>query len=657
MLSVLGQLGAPESVMSPIREGELAAADHAWEFIKNSRLAGRKWLLVFDDADDPAALAVGRGSPADGSGWLRPDVGGMVIVTTRNRDQRVWGHWARIRELEPLDDNASASVLRDLAPSIRESAVELGRRLGGLPLALHLAGTYMASPFARWNSFADYLGALDSEGLSGALAELDDPGAQARATVTRTWEMSLEALSAEGRPHARGLLFYLSCFAAATPVPSALLDPALLGPILRKPGRRPAANATAVAGSDAAAIRTRERLRDSGMYALAAVGLVNVTADPSAPGHRFVIVHPVIADVNRIGLLASARDEFQIVSLTAVTTMRAACGSLNVRDPADWPTWRRLIPHATALLSWASPALDEANLATLVTTVAISARALWRSGNPAAAEDLARSALTAALRLGADHPATLVARTQLAQAIALSRYYEAEQMLRSLLPDQRRVLGKDHHDTLATERVLARLTGLQGRYQEAERMYRRLLAHRLRLLGLQHPETLATRHGLAGMVERLGHYQEAEVMFRTLLDDQRQFLGDDHQECLEIRSGLGRSIEDQSRHQEAEQLYQQLLADEGRVLGEDHPGTLNTRQNLARVIAAQGRMSQAEQLYRQLFADRERILGKDHPITIATREFLAEAAKNSNATLAGQPGIAPVEALMHTSSPNKQGLH
>jgi len=641
MLEVLAQLGAPESVTRLVQEGAPTAPERAWDFVSGSRAAGKRWLLVFDDADNPAVLAAaGKEDPADGTGWLRPGLPGMVMVTTRRRDPRIWGRKVQQRELEPLDDEVAADVLGDLAPLLREHAREpakdLGHRLGGLPLALHLAGTYLASPFARWHSFADYLQALDSDGLASALADLDDPSAQARVTITRTWELSLDALAADGRPQALRLLFLLSCYAPVTPIPTALLQPQLLGDIL--PGEKPGDH-----GPD-----WQRRLRDAGLHGLSVVGLINATGDPGGSHDRAVTVHPVVADVNRSRLLTTARHELPAISKTAVGLLRAACQDLDTRNPADWPTWRRLVPHTAALLGWLGPHMDDDTLADLVTLAAMSARALWRGGNPAAAERRAQASMKAAGRLGADHPASLTARSQLAQVVALTRFAEAEQMLRQLLADQHRILGDEDRDTMVSQRVLARLAGLQGRHQEAERMYRRLLADRQRLLGDEHPETLATRHGLAGMVERVGEYAEAERMFRELLAVQQRILGEDHQECLEIRSGLGRSVEDQHRYKEAEQLYRQLLADDQRVLGPDHPGTLNTRQSLARIAAAQGRLDEAQQLYQQLLTDRRRILGDDHPVTVATREFLARTSKGAD--LASQPGMAPVETLLSQPS-------
>ena len=229
MLEVLRELSAPESVTVPVREGARTASARAWEFLNGDHGAGRRWLLVFDGADNPAVLAgADATTPADGTGWLRADPAGMVIVTTRIRDPQVWGTRVTLRELKPLDDEAGAEVLRDLAPEVADpgghEARELSRRLGGLPLALHLAGAYLGSPFAHWSTFAGYRQALDGVELPAALMDIEEQGADIHATVQRTWDLSLDALAAEGRPQARPLLLVLSCFAPATPIPAWLLQ-------------------------------------------------------------------------------------------------------------------------------------------------------------------------------------------------------------------------------------------------------------------------------------------------------------------------------------------------------------------------------------------------------------------------------------------------
>ena len=292
MLEVLRELGAPESVTVPVREGARTAPARAWEFLNGDHVAGRRWLLVFDGADNPAVLAgADATTPTDGTGWLRADPAGLVIVTTRIRDPQVWGTRVTLRELKPLDDEAGAEVLRDLAPEVTDpgghEARDLSRRLGGLPLALHLAGAYLGSPFARWSTFAGYREALDGVELPAAIADIDERGADIHATVQRTWDLSLDALATEGRPQARPLLLVLSCFAPATPIPAWLLQLPPLADLLGSQPGAPADNH----GTE------RRRLRD-GLQGLSRTGLIDISSGGSPAGVNAVTVHPVVADAS-----------------------------------------------------------------------------------------------------------------------------------------------------------------------------------------------------------------------------------------------------------------------------------------------------------------------------------------------------------------------
>ena len=242
MLEVLRELAAPESVTVPVREGARTASARAWEFLNGDHVAGRRWLLVFEGADNPAVLAGADAStPADGTGWLRADPAGMVIVTTRIRDPQVWGTRVTLREPKPLDEEAGAEVLRDLAPEVADpggaEARELSRRLGGLPLALHLAGTYLGSPFAHWSTFADYRQALDGVELPAALMDIEEQGAGIHATVQRTWDLSLGALAAEGRPQARPAAAGAVLLRAGRPHSRLAAAAAAARPVARRPDR------------------------------------------------------------------------------------------------------------------------------------------------------------------------------------------------------------------------------------------------------------------------------------------------------------------------------------------------------------------------------------------------------------------------------------
>jgi hypothetical protein len=83
-------------------------------------VAGRRWLLVLDNADDPAHFAATRdGTAADHAGWLRPDPTGIVVVTTRNKNPLAWGPGVLLRELPTLEADPAARA-PELLPGTHE---------------------------------------------------------------------------------------------------------------------------------------------------------------------------------------------------------------------------------------------------------------------------------------------------------------------------------------------------------------------------------------------------------------------------------------------------------------------------------------------------------------------------------------------------------
>ena len=634
MLEVLRELSAPESVIAPVREGARTAPKRAWDFLNGEHAAGRRWLLVFDGADNPAVLAgVDATIPADGTGWLRSDPSGMVIVTTRNRDPHVWGTRVTLRELTPLDEDAGAEVLRDLAPEVPDpggrEARELSVRLGGLPLALHLAGAYLGSPFARLTSFSGYRRALDSVELPAALADIEGPGTELLATVQRTWDLSLDALAAEGRPQARPLLLVLSCLAPATPIPAWLLQlPPLTGLLSRLTGQPPTGQPptgqpptgqppTGRPGAQAGGLR-------AGLQGLSYTGLIEISGGGGPAGVNAVTVHPVVADANRSRLSAMAPADRAALQETAVALLEAAAAGLDPGSPHDWAAWRLLVPHLNAAIDLLAADLDEAVLARLVQVGASGTEALLSGGRLAAAEKLAQASVAAAASLDRDDPAVMTARGGLARTLVRrGRCSEAETLYRSLLADRIRLQGESDPETLSTRHDLAAAIGLQGRYGEAEQLYRRLLDDDYRLLGPEHRHTLAARHNLARMIGRQGRYTDAEDLCQQVLDDQRRLLGENHPDTLATRHSLARIIGMAGRYADAERMYRQVLGQRRQVLGPDHPDTLSTRHRLARMIGLQGRYAEAEEQCREILADRYRLLGEEHPDNLATRHRLA----------------------------------
>ncbi|MEU6378967.1 tetratricopeptide repeat protein [Streptomyces sp. NPDC046909] len=601
VLEILRLVGAPDAVARAVRDGSPTAADRFWTFLDGA--VGRA-VLIFDNADDPPALAAdGVSPPGEGTGWIRPSRSVHIVVTTRTNDPRTWGSWARIRILTALDDLSAADVLRRLAPRVDDptgaEAAALAKRLGALPLALHLAGTYLASPFARWRSFGAYQRALNSTAVSEVIADLDSLRTNSRAAVSQTWELSLDALTAQGLGQARRVLYLLSCLAPATPIPQDLLRPGGAG--------------------DGHGF-------SSTLRGLAEVGLIDV-ADTLAVRPGDVVVHPVVADICRTQVLTPQTEGGDSVMAAAVRLLSAAGGELDSERPGDRSAWERLLPHVAAAVSWMAPYLETENLITLLKVSLEGFRSLWLAGRLASrdGEILARANLAAAERLGDDHPVTLAAHHNLGIHLgAAGAAREAEEIFRTVLAGRRRVLGEDHLDTLLTRDQLIGAIMEQGRFAETEPMYRELIADMTRALGADHREALTTHVDLAWSIGMQGRPVEAAEICRRALERDRRTVGHEDPITLDAWDDLARWTNEQGNHAAAERMCRELLDIEPRVMGAEHQLTLTTRANLARAIADQGRLDEAEHLLREGLADMERVLGDHHYRAITARRYLAE---------------------------------
>jgi hypothetical protein len=254
MQALAVELGA---TFDQIRMG--SSPDLVWRLLE---ACPEPWLLVVDNADDPpGVLTVPGAAVADGTGWVRPvhNGRGMVLVTSRDGRSGSWGDpippWLELVAVRPLDVEDAARVLVELAGEADGPAEAelLAARLGGLPLALHLAGRYIgeattvpaafAGPEAT-RTFERYRQALDEGHHDELLGDADRAvsawaRSQVRAVVGRTWELSLNLLADRGLPTTRPLLRLLSCLGPA-PVacglllrPTVLSQSSLIWPILR----------------------------------------------------------------------------------------------------------------------------------------------------------------------------------------------------------------------------------------------------------------------------------------------------------------------------------------------------------------------------------------------------------------------------------------
>jgi hypothetical protein len=539
-------------------------ADRVWEMLEHQPPG---WLVVIDNADDPALLG-----PQDGTGWIRRAARGLMLVTTRDGDPASWPGADLIR-VGPLESQAAAQVLTDLAPAAGDgsAALALAQRLGYVPLALRLAGMYLRQDFGSGRTFDEHRRALD---------HADTP------------ELSLDALGRAGFPQARPLLWLLACYAPS----SLILEEILTG------GTIPAWSRSAPAGG----LHPMVRLLDpdqalpvtqlaeycrTGLLELQSAGLVDRTR--SDDGRKVIRVHPSIAEDARAvmdrGQPPPGGPDPALVRASAAAAACAFVGTLDTGSAEHWPYFRVLTPHVEELLLHTAAHLDlRARRELLACMVRCIAAHIWSKAERRA-EQLSLRAMTLAANLGCH----------------------------------------DHDVYLRLRHVHALARREQGWLAEAAEEFRDVLAAQLRMKdGATRLDTLRTRQQLAWTLGRLGRWSDAEEDLREvmrLLDDRQRRRGAEGHDArvlrLHARCMTNWCVGRQGRWAESEQGYRQLVTDREEVLGPDHPDTLDARYDIGKALAWQGKWAAAENEWRHTTSDRAQALGEHHPDTLLARQL------------------------------------
>ncbi|WP_445520994.1 tetratricopeptide repeat protein [Streptomyces sp. NEAU-174] len=597
MISVAAELGASEREQRGAAASAAAALELVWGQL---HAAPRKWLLILDNADDPAVLAP-AGDLTGGTGWVRPSGAGVTVVTSRIIDWARWGNHAHLRILDPLPAAAGATLLLDRmglpgGGAERAPAEDLSRELGGLPLALHLAGSYLGSGLATF----DLPGLARRVSADGGLNVLSlgatRHGGSVRSDITRTWGLSLHTLADQGVPQARGILEVLAQYAPNNPIRTAWLNPRVL------------AEHKLITGPPETALF-------AGLDGLAAFGLIMIDG-ADAGGDSAILLHPLVAEAAR----ADTQDKRR-AQRAAAALLEAVTAAYPERDWHAWPTWLAITPHLRQLLRTSSYAITEicalANRMVDELSVANTADT---------AEDLIDAVLAQRSTLGEDHPELLSARANRGYLLWRGgRVREAERLFAELAAARRRVLGPEHPDTLVALSDQGLMALDCGRPEESARLLGEVLAVMERVREPEHPSTLITKHNLASAHRWSGSLEEACRLEREVLETRRRTDGLEHIDTLQSQLALGQLLALAGETDEAETLATEALAAVERNLGEGHAVLLNSRAKCGSILLRCGRTEPALDHLETAFAGLVKSLGPERPHTLFARQWLGAA--------------------------------
>ncbi|WP_095934110.1 FxSxx-COOH system tetratricopeptide repeat protein [Streptomyces sp. Tue6028] len=510
----------------------------------------KRWILVFDNADDPAKLT--RFFPTGG--------GGHILVTSRNQA------WAQEGASLPIDvflrEESIEHLTRRASGLTTEEADQVATAVGDLPLAVEQAAAWLAETATPIDDYLRQLAEQTTEVL-----DLNQPADYPK-TVAATWNISIARLRENSPASVR--LLQLCAFLAAEPISVHLLYSKEMIDALRP--YDPALQESLLLG---------RVIREIGRFALAKVDQVS----------NSIQVHRLVQAVIRSQLT----EEEQRHARHIVHTVLAGCrpdGDEPIDDPETWARFAVIWPHLSA--SDARNCTEAPTRRLLIDRV----RYLWKRGEFAGAQALAEDLLEHwKPALGEDDVQYLYLRCQLGNILrSQGRYVEAREINTELLERQKRVLGPSHPHTYVTMSGLASDLAALGVYGSAVEFAREAHEGFSQIFHESHRRTLSAANNLALALRMVGRYGEARAIDQDTYDRRIEVLGPDHPYTLASAARLGRDLREVGRYTESVSLLSRAYDAHKRILGKDFPGTLSCAKSLAVSLRRAGQFEDARRL-------------------------------------------------------------
>ncbi len=494
------------------------------------------WLLVFDNADEPAVVRA----------YLPQNRHGPVLITSRAPN---WRGLATPLAVETLDEAAATQFLLERTgqsgAAAESAAKELANELGGLPLALEQAGAYCD---AAGQPLANYLRLFRQR--QRELLQRGQP-ANYPATVATTWEISFQAAQ-QAAPAAAELL-NLCAFLAPEELPLA---------VLRN-------NAKELPETLAAVVADELALEDA-LAALRRYSLLNRVDDG-------VTLHRLVQLVARDRLDATEQSRWAEAAVRVISAAFPKKSS----DVRTWDECAKLLPHARTAAEFAETwqLLPEAT-SWLVNQMGTY---FWgRAQYAAAREAFERTWRLDEAAFGPNHTNVAISVNNLGMVLeALGDPSGARQHYERALRIDEAAFGPDHPSVAIRVNNLGSVLRSLGDLAGARQYFDRALRIVEATLGSDHPNAAMPVNNLGIVLQEIGDLAGARQYFERALRIDEAAFGPDHPNVARNVNNLGILLKDLGDLAGARHHLERALHIFTASLGEDHPYTVTARRNLA----------------------------------------------------------------------------
>ena len=542
-------------------------------------------LLVFDNCEDEALLAQ----------W-RPPTGSSRVLVTSRRAEWSKGLGVRALPLGVLARQESVALLREHRPELGADDPDLAAiaaELGDLPLALHLAGSFLERyRHAELGAPAAYLARLRRPDLleHRSLTEGDLSPTAHDQHVARTFALSHDRLDPADAidAAARGLLSRAACFAPGEPIPRDLLSASL----------------------DLAEAGSEDGLGfEDALHRLTDLGLVDAQADGA------LVLHRLLAAFAR----AEAEDADAARS-SVESTVLAAANRLNKEGyPAPLLAWQ---PHLRAVAEAAATA-GSAGAGGLCNELGAHLHMVADFAGARAAFERALAIDETAF--GPDHPTVAIRVNNLGTVLRdQGDLAGARAAFERALAIDEAAFGPDHPNVAIRVNNLGRVLEDQGDLAGGRAAYERALAIDETAFGPEHPNVAIRINNLGSVLQDQGDLARARAAYERALAIFEKAFGPEHPNMAIGVNNLGGVLRAEGDLAGARTALERALAIDETAFGPDVAIRVN---NLGSILQNQGDLTGARAAFERALAIAEKVLGPDHPNTLIFRRNLETLPK------------------------------
>ncbi len=517
-----------------------------------------KWLLIFDNAEDPAQVRP-----------FLPGGAGHIIVTSR--DNR-WQELSPERfEIDVFTREESVTYLQERvknAPMSAKEAERIAFLLGDLPLALEPVGPYLAE---TGKSARELLQVLEEHGTR----PVPDSPFSEQAGPVAAWSLFLDQVAATSGGAYQ--LLQLCSVLSPSGVDLDLVNSGEMADALTELGPE-----TVEKGDVARLVQQINRF-----------ALIKMDTE-----RRQLQMHRVLQQVVQ---WRTSPEETDRITKKVRTLLAQWTPDGDPDDPRTWPRFRMLWPHLEGVDAVHSTNQKVREL--LIHRV----RYQWTRGDqPGAQEtaDVTDAVWSAMIAADPDAPGTTVLRRQLlhlrfnkANSLRSSaRFREAYELDQAVMAEQRQLLGTRHRHPLMTAGGMTADLRALGRYREALELAQQTYDAWLDVFGATERRTVDAGANLAVSLRLFGDYEAARDLDEIAFAWRTKNLSDTHERTLSSANCIGLDMREAGRYEESVKRLREYLDSARKADQLNSRVGLQLQVNLAVSLRATGQYEEAGSL-------------------------------------------------------------